>query len=176
MQKDDITSNFGRKISEKELNILTLIEKKPCTISELSRVLNMDYKNTWRYCKNLYEKGIICLTPPPEESKKGSPVLASIILKNDEGMIYSILNRIRTKGKRISLKEFYDILNEIETSWEDDERRQKLGTLFFIDMSQEYIKKEVLLTKKAKEFLKEQDRKRNLKASIKRKMIEKAKL
>lgn len=173
---DDITSNFGKKITQKELVILALIEKKPCTISELSRALKMDYKNTWRYCKNLYEKGIICLTPSPEESKKGSPVLASIILKNDEGMIYSILNRIRTKGKRISLKEFYDILNEIETSWEDDERKQKLGTLYFLDASSEFIQKDVSLTKKAKEFLKEQDRKRNLKASIKKKIIEKGKL
>lgn len=54
-----------------EIKILQLVFEKKINISEISRELNIDYKNTHRYINKLYKDGLIILEPPkPIQGKK----------------------------------------------------------------------------------------------------------
>jgi len=168
---DDITSLLGRKISEQEIRIIDLVGEKPHTLSEISKALKLDYKNTWRYCNNLHNKGVISLNPPPGESKRGSPVNVTMTInaKGDD-VIYSVLERIRAKGGRISLNDFYVLISKTRAILDDSQGREKLNNLMFLELCSGFLKKELVLTDSGKNFLKKEDRKRKLKALIKRKI------
>ena len=54
-----------------EIKILQLVFEKKITISEISRELNIDYKNTHRYISRLHKDGFITLEPSkPIRGKK----------------------------------------------------------------------------------------------------------
>jgi len=91
-----------------EEKILSLIKQGPQTISSLSKKLNLDYKNAWRYVRRLYDKEIIDLKPRPEESQKGKPVYVLLRMNSNDKekeYIYKILNEIKNK-KELTLKDF----------------------------------------------------------------------
>lgn len=62
-------------LNEKEIKIIAAVEKKDTSIRDLSIGLKIDYKNTWRYCRKLYNMKLIDLSPSPSKSKKGQKVL-----------------------------------------------------------------------------------------------------
>lgn len=54
-----------------EMNIIQLSYEKKRTISEISKISNIDYKNTHRYIIKLQKKGLLNLNPKiPSQGKK----------------------------------------------------------------------------------------------------------
>jgi predicted transcriptional regulator len=100
-----------------EIKILQLVFKKKINISEISRELNIDYKNTHRYIEKLHKDGLIILEPSkPIQGKKVYITLSKKILgevldeleaiilkKEDYSEIEELIKESRRKLKYIQL-------------------------------------------------------------------------
>ena len=100
-----------------EIKILQLIFKKKMNMSEISRKLKIDYKNTHRYISKLHKDGLIILEPSkPIQGKKVYITLSKRILgevldeleatmlrKEDYKEIEELIKESRRKLKYIQL-------------------------------------------------------------------------
>lgn len=94
-----------------EIKILQWIFEKKISISEISRELNIDYKNAHRYVNKLYKDGLIILNPSkPIQGKKVDITLSEKTLKE-------ILDELKVI---ISKKEDY---SEIESLIQESGRK-----------------------------------------------------
>lgn len=168
---DDITSIF--KIGSKESEIIELLKKRDHTISEIKRALDTDYHNAHRYCMKLYSLRLVYLNPPPNpgKSKGGSPVMVSLAInKSGDDWIHSILNRIADKRGRMDLKEFYSTFRNNKSFLQENGVNGKNTNLLHLELFSGYLKKEIVLTKEGKKFLKEYCTKHNRKQPLKNKV------
>lgn len=102
-----------------EIKILQLVFERKINISEISKVLNMDYKNTHRYINKLCEKKLIILEPQkPIQGKK-------VYVTLSEKTLQEILDELETMILR---KENYKEMEEIIR-----ESRRKLKYIQLID-------------------------------------------
>lgn len=62
--------------SYNEVRIMKMVYQTPSSISEISRELGLDYKNTHRYVKNLHKLGWVKLEPPT--FSQGKKVIVSL--------------------------------------------------------------------------------------------------
>jgi len=100
-----------KELSEKEKKILNFIKQKVRNISEVSKALNLDYKNAHRYCTKLKDLGFIRIEPPNSLRKKGKPLK---LFFNDDKEVTKytliILKEIKKLGGEIS---FLDFMNNL---------------------------------------------------------------
>lgn len=170
---NDITPDFN--VRSKDLRILELLMKKPHTITEISKSLKMDYKNTHRYCMKLYSLKQVHLDPTPDKSKRGSPVMVSLAINHGgDDINYTILKTIAEQGGRISHKDYYALFKKNKSFLQENGVDGKYTNLLYLELFSGYIRKEMVLTKEGKKFLKEYgekyNRKQKLKNIIKRKI------
>lgn len=172
-EKKKIKEVIGEILTKEEVDMAEFIGFNPYkTISELSRELKKDYKNTHRICKNLYRKGIVLLTPPPERSKKGIPVRASLnFYRNDEDGEHILLNLLTQNKGKMEERELISKLNNYEDLISDPFGREKIAILINLLYGNNHIKREISITSEGKNFLKMLSRKKELKENIKHKIL-----
>jgi|APSaa5957512622_1039677.scaffolds.fasta_scaffold69145_1 DNA-binding MarR family transcriptional regulator len=168
-EKKKIKKIIGEILTRDEVNFAEFIGFNPYkTLSEISRELKKDYKNTHRICKNLYKKRIILLTPPPEESRRGVPVRASLnFYRNDEDGEHILLNLLIQNKGRMEERELMDKLNNYEDLISDPFGREKVAILINLLYKNNHIKREISITPEGKKFLEEISKKKVLKEKIK---------
>ena len=144
-----------KSLSNKEQEILQFIKQKNRNISEVSKELNIDYKNTHRYCTKLYVAGLIRIEPSNELRKKGKPVT---LIYNDEQevnkIIRIILKEIKILGGEINFKEFMELPKTIKqnpTNLPKIAKAKAILTMYFNPYLEEVRK----LTPEGIKFLKE---------------------
>jgi len=91
-----------------EIKILQLVYEKKMNISEISKVLNIDYKNTHRYINKLSKDGLIILDPKnPIQGKK-------VYITLSEKILEEILDELETTILR--KEDYVEIENLIKES------------------------------------------------------------
>jgi len=73
LMKNDVSINPTKMLI---LGYLRENKEKKSSISDISKDLNIDYKNTWRYIKQFQKSGLIKLNP--KKPSQGKKVLVSI--------------------------------------------------------------------------------------------------
>lgn len=87
-----------------EIKILQLVYEKKMNISEISRILKIDYKNTHRYINKLYNDGLITLDPKkPLRGKKVYITLSEKTLSEISDELEAIILRKDNKEEIINL-------------------------------------------------------------------------
>ena len=95
------------KLNLQEIRIIQLSYDKKMTISEISKTLNMDYKNTHRYISELHKKNLLSLDPNvPSQGKKVYVILSEILLSDILDELEKILLR------KNYLKDIKHLINE----------------------------------------------------------------
>lgn len=91
VKEQNLTYSFIPLLEEgynwQEIRILKLVYKKKVNISEISKTLNIDYKNTHRYINKLNKSGLIILDPPKTSKGKKTYITLSkktLIIMKDE--------------------------------------------------------------------------------------------
>jgi len=160
---------IAEPITKREFEVVKFVGDNPYkTITEISKEMNLDYKNTHRYCNNLYKKGIFLLTPTPEKSKKGIPVKVSLnIYRNDADAEYLLLNLLKQNRGRMGERELIDSLNEYQDLIMDPTGREKVAILLTLLYGNKHIKREISITPEGRRFLKERSKIKGLKEEIK---------
>lgn len=102
-----------------QIKILQLVYEKKMNISEISKTLNIDYKNTHRYINKLYKDGLIILEP--KKPKQGKKVYVTL----SERTLGEILDELETTMLR---KEDY---KEIENLIRESRRKLRYLQLFY---------------------------------------------
>jgi len=82
LMKNDVSINPTKMLI---LGYLRENKEKKSSISDISKDLNIDYKNTWRYIKQFQKSGLIKLNP--KKPSQGKKVLVSINENHDFIMI-----------------------------------------------------------------------------------------
>ncbi len=73
----------NEKLNLQEITIIQLAYKKKLTISEISKMSNIDYKNAHRYVFKLHKKGLLNLNPEiPSQGKKVYITLSETLISN----------------------------------------------------------------------------------------------
>ncbi|MFH1711279.1 MAG: helix-turn-helix domain-containing protein [Nanoarchaeota archaeon] len=105
-----------------EIKILQLVFEKKRNISEISRELNIDYKNTHRYVNKLHKEGLIIIEPSkPIQGKK-------VFVTLSEKTLSEILNELEAILLRKDNRE--EIINIIK------EAKRKLRYIQLLDKQQ----------------------------------------
>ncbi|MFH1801581.1 MAG: winged helix-turn-helix domain-containing protein [archaeon] len=90
-----------------EIKILRCVFEKKANISEISRELNIDYKNTHRYIDKLWKKGLIIIEP--SKSVKGKKTYVTLSEKTLQEILDE-LESITLRGN--DYKEIENLIKE----------------------------------------------------------------
>jgi len=104
-------------LSNNEIRIMTFVFENPCSINQISKGLNMDYKNTHRYVQNLHQLGWLNLNPP--KSKPGLKITVSIPKDKLKILLEKMKNDLL--GEKLKTK----VDNLIESTWKKIEKEIK---------------------------------------------------
>lgn len=135
-------------LSEKEREIVEYVKNnRGCSISQISKKLNIDYKNAHRYCQKLYKEGILLISPSPSLKQRGIASKVSYFnIFNELAIerINKVLNWYQSKGE-VDFKDF--------KNWFSIDK--ELNTAQTLALLQGYLKEYIKITPEGKKFLKE---------------------